>query len=209
MINLDFSADGRVLGVEVLDARGKLPQFLLDGAERIDRPARGKDFRRVTAAKETFIGSEIKLFDVVTEGERLIEFRDRAWREDAAVLVVSVPRGSRCDRDHQSQSRRCAGGVPGLGEGDRQAANDAEVGRRRWWRVRPSGGRTHRQHDHHFVYSCARTNTRVSPVINSCDYHLIGCANPTKGASAKHQLLITDAQSPLVKALLKSHALLG
>ncbi|MEV6904062.1 DUF2283 domain-containing protein [Amycolatopsis sp. NPDC051372] len=94
MINLDFSADGRVLGVEMLDARGKLPRFLLDGAERIDRPARGKDFRRVTAAKETFNGSEIKLFDVVTEGERLIEFRDRAWREDAAVLVLPVPRGS-------------------------------------------------------------------------------------------------------------------
>ncbi|MEV0070726.1 MULTISPECIES: DUF2283 domain-containing protein [unclassified Amycolatopsis] len=94
MINLDFLADGRVLGVEVLDARGKLPQFLLEGAERIDRPARGEDFRTVTATKETFNGSEIKLFDVVTAGERLIEFRDAAWREDAAVLVVSVPRGS-------------------------------------------------------------------------------------------------------------------
>ncbi|MEU2551940.1 DUF2283 domain-containing protein [Streptomyces sp. NPDC014684] len=37
MINLDFDADGRLLGVEVLDARSKLPQYVLDAAERLDR----------------------------------------------------------------------------------------------------------------------------------------------------------------------------
>ena len=36
MINLDFDADGRLIGVEVLDARAKLPQYVLDQAERID-----------------------------------------------------------------------------------------------------------------------------------------------------------------------------
>ncbi|KAB2347978.1 DUF2283 domain-containing protein [Actinomadura rudentiformis] len=36
MINLDFDKEGRVIGVEVLDARSKLPQYLLDTAERLD-----------------------------------------------------------------------------------------------------------------------------------------------------------------------------
>jgi uncharacterized protein YuzE len=33
MINLDFDASGRLLGIEVLDAREKLPPELLDEAE--------------------------------------------------------------------------------------------------------------------------------------------------------------------------------
>ncbi|PZG37071.1 hypothetical protein C1I98_26055 [Spongiactinospora gelatinilytica] len=37
MINLDFDESGRLIGVEVLDARSKLPAHLLDSAERIDR----------------------------------------------------------------------------------------------------------------------------------------------------------------------------
>ncbi|TDC92271.1 DUF2283 domain-containing protein [Actinomadura sp. 7K507] len=36
MINLDFDGDGRVIGVEILDARSKLPRYLLDTAERLD-----------------------------------------------------------------------------------------------------------------------------------------------------------------------------
>jgi len=36
MINLDFDADGRMIGVEVLAASTKLPQYVLDQAERID-----------------------------------------------------------------------------------------------------------------------------------------------------------------------------
>jgi uncharacterized protein YuzE len=36
MINLDFDADGRLIGVEVLAASTKLPQYVLDQAERID-----------------------------------------------------------------------------------------------------------------------------------------------------------------------------
>lgn len=36
MINLDFDAEGRLIGVEVLDARAKLPPHLLDQAERLD-----------------------------------------------------------------------------------------------------------------------------------------------------------------------------
>jgi uncharacterized protein YuzE len=36
MINLDFSDDGRLVGVEVLAASSKLPQYLLDEAERLD-----------------------------------------------------------------------------------------------------------------------------------------------------------------------------
>jgi len=32
MINLDFDADGRLLGIEVLDASKKLAQELLNGA---------------------------------------------------------------------------------------------------------------------------------------------------------------------------------
>ncbi|WP_433327512.1 DUF2283 domain-containing protein [Spirillospora sp. CA-294931] len=35
MINLDFAEDGRLVGVEVLDARAKLPHYLLDRAEII------------------------------------------------------------------------------------------------------------------------------------------------------------------------------
>ncbi|MGI5167420.1 DUF2283 domain-containing protein [Spirillospora sp. CA-253888] len=35
MINLDFDDDGRLLGVEVLDARAKLPAYLLEQAETI------------------------------------------------------------------------------------------------------------------------------------------------------------------------------
>ncbi|MFI0417420.1 DUF2283 domain-containing protein [Spongiactinospora sp. 9N601] len=37
MINLDFDVSGRLIGVEVLGARSKLPAHLLDSAERIDR----------------------------------------------------------------------------------------------------------------------------------------------------------------------------
>ncbi|MEU4239651.1 DUF2283 domain-containing protein [Actinoplanes sp. NPDC026619] len=36
MINLDFDADGRLIGLEVLGASTKLPQYVLDQAERID-----------------------------------------------------------------------------------------------------------------------------------------------------------------------------
>lgn len=36
MINLDFDAEGRVVGIEILDAHSKLPQYLLDAAERKD-----------------------------------------------------------------------------------------------------------------------------------------------------------------------------
>jgi uncharacterized protein YuzE len=36
MINLDFDGDGRLVGVEVLAASSKLPQYLLDAAERLD-----------------------------------------------------------------------------------------------------------------------------------------------------------------------------
>ena len=34
MINLDFDRDGRLLGIEVLDASRSLPGAVLDGAER-------------------------------------------------------------------------------------------------------------------------------------------------------------------------------
>ncbi|RBQ21870.1 DUF2283 domain-containing protein [Spongiactinospora rosea] len=37
MINLDFDESGRLIGVEVLGARSKLPAHLLDSAERLDR----------------------------------------------------------------------------------------------------------------------------------------------------------------------------
>ncbi|TMR03452.1 DUF2283 domain-containing protein [Actinomadura soli] len=37
MINLDFDEDGRLIGIEVLAANKKLPQRLIDAAERIDR----------------------------------------------------------------------------------------------------------------------------------------------------------------------------
>lgn len=33
MINLDFDAEGRLLGIEILDARQKLPSGFLDDAE--------------------------------------------------------------------------------------------------------------------------------------------------------------------------------
>ena len=36
MINLDFDEDGRVIGIEILDARSKLPPYLLEAAERLD-----------------------------------------------------------------------------------------------------------------------------------------------------------------------------
>ncbi|MFI7401669.1 DUF2283 domain-containing protein [Streptomyces sp. NPDC049541] len=36
MINLDFDEDGRLIGVEVLAARSKVPQSLLDQAMRLD-----------------------------------------------------------------------------------------------------------------------------------------------------------------------------
>ena len=36
MINLDFDEEGRVIGIEILDARSKLPSYLLDAAERLD-----------------------------------------------------------------------------------------------------------------------------------------------------------------------------
>ncbi|MDU0294017.1 DUF2283 domain-containing protein [Saccharothrix longispora] len=36
MINLDFDAEDRLVGVEVLAASSKLPKYLLDAAERLD-----------------------------------------------------------------------------------------------------------------------------------------------------------------------------
>jgi uncharacterized protein YuzE len=36
MINLDFDEHGRLIGVEVLAANKKLPQFLLEQAERLN-----------------------------------------------------------------------------------------------------------------------------------------------------------------------------
>ncbi|MGW7284546.1 DUF2283 domain-containing protein [Streptomyces sp. NPDC054847] len=36
MINLDFDADGVLIGIEVLDARSKLPRHVLDSARRLD-----------------------------------------------------------------------------------------------------------------------------------------------------------------------------
>lgn len=36
MINLDFDENGHLVGVEVLAAKSKLPQYLLDAAELID-----------------------------------------------------------------------------------------------------------------------------------------------------------------------------
>lgn len=36
MINLDFDESMRVVGIEVLAARTKVPQYLLDQAERLD-----------------------------------------------------------------------------------------------------------------------------------------------------------------------------
>lgn len=40
MINLDFDEDSRLVGIEVLDARSKLPSSVLADAERIDRRRR-------------------------------------------------------------------------------------------------------------------------------------------------------------------------
>ncbi|GAA3792536.1 DUF2283 domain-containing protein [Streptomyces phyllanthi] len=36
MINLDFDEDDRLIGIEILAAGSKLPQYLLDAAERLD-----------------------------------------------------------------------------------------------------------------------------------------------------------------------------
>ncbi|MFE5594575.1 DUF2283 domain-containing protein [Streptomyces sp. NPDC056549] len=36
MINLDFDEQGRLIGIEVLDAGSKLPEYLLLSAERLD-----------------------------------------------------------------------------------------------------------------------------------------------------------------------------
>jgi uncharacterized protein YuzE len=36
MINLDFDDDDRLIGIEVLDARSRLPQRLIDVADRLD-----------------------------------------------------------------------------------------------------------------------------------------------------------------------------
>lgn len=36
MINLDFDEQGRLIGIEILAARSKLPQYLLRSAERLD-----------------------------------------------------------------------------------------------------------------------------------------------------------------------------
>nr|WP_246007146.1 DUF2283 domain-containing protein [Actinomadura pelletieri] len=36
MINFDFDEDGRLIGMEVSEARSKLPRRVLDAAERLD-----------------------------------------------------------------------------------------------------------------------------------------------------------------------------
>ncbi|MEV5488099.1 DUF2283 domain-containing protein [Streptomyces bobili] len=36
MINLDFDERGRLIGIEVLAARSKLPEYVLESAERLD-----------------------------------------------------------------------------------------------------------------------------------------------------------------------------
>ncbi|MFD7283514.1 DUF2283 domain-containing protein [Streptomyces sp. NPDC059862] len=36
MINLDFDEQGRLIGIEVLAASSKLPEYLLESAERLD-----------------------------------------------------------------------------------------------------------------------------------------------------------------------------
>ncbi|MEE4493401.1 DUF2283 domain-containing protein [Streptomyces sp. BE230] len=38
MINLDFDTEGRLIGIEILAADTKLPGYMLDGAERLERP---------------------------------------------------------------------------------------------------------------------------------------------------------------------------
>ncbi|MEV0679923.1 DUF2283 domain-containing protein [Actinosynnema sp. NPDC050436] len=37
MVNIDFDADGRIVGVEVLGARAKLAPYLLDAADQLGR----------------------------------------------------------------------------------------------------------------------------------------------------------------------------
>lgn len=37
MINLDFDETGQLVGIEILSAKSKLPGYLLEMAERIDR----------------------------------------------------------------------------------------------------------------------------------------------------------------------------
>ncbi|QRP47813.1 DUF2283 domain-containing protein [Amycolatopsis sp. FDAARGOS 1241] len=102
MINLDFAQDGRVLGVEVLAARAKLPRFLLDAAQRIDRlataaaePVRPVRLHgpgiaaRVKATREVFEGRDIEVIDSLraTSGDRVMEFRDPAQGTAVAVVV--------------------------------------------------------------------------------------------------------------------------
>ncbi|MQY05914.1 DUF2283 domain-containing protein [Actinomadura macrotermitis] len=36
MINLDFDREGRVIGIEILDARSMLSPYLIEAAERLD-----------------------------------------------------------------------------------------------------------------------------------------------------------------------------
>ncbi|MCX5402042.1 DUF2283 domain-containing protein [Streptomyces sp. NBC_00102] len=36
MINLDFDEDGRLIGIEILAASSKMPEYLLKSAERLD-----------------------------------------------------------------------------------------------------------------------------------------------------------------------------
>lgn len=36
MINLDFDTEGRLIGIEILGARSKLTQYILESAERLD-----------------------------------------------------------------------------------------------------------------------------------------------------------------------------
>jgi len=45
--------------------------------------------------KKVFDGREIEIIDFgdVAAGERVIEFRDPAWRADEAIIAISVPDG--------------------------------------------------------------------------------------------------------------------
>ena len=36
MVDLDLDKDGRVIGIEILDARSRLPPYVLAAAERLD-----------------------------------------------------------------------------------------------------------------------------------------------------------------------------
>lgn len=38
MINLDFDASGRLVGIEILAADSKLSKYILDNAERLEQP---------------------------------------------------------------------------------------------------------------------------------------------------------------------------